>query len=87
MPREGLSQACLPEAAERSECRMTSLGRIATSRRSRLPPLLHHEPSGRSVVTPSRRDLYLGPWGGEEAREAYDQEIPDWRAGVPNCPP
>lgn len=43
--------------------------------RSSLPNLCHHKPSGRAVVYLNRRAIYLGPWGSDEAKDAYGKLI------------
>ncbi len=40
-------------------------------KRSTLPKLCLHKPSGRAVVFIRRRPVYLGAWGSPEAQAAY----------------
>lgn len=50
-------------------------------RRSVVPQLCHHKPSGRDVVYINRQAIYLGPHGSPEAREAYGKLISDLAQG------
>lgn len=40
-------------------------------KRQTLPAMLHHSPSDRARVRINGEDIYLGPWGSEEAAENY----------------
>jgi len=52
-----------------------------------MPKLIHRVPtyrlhlaSGQAVVTLDGRDVYLGPFGSRESREAYDRQLAEWLA-------
>jgi len=45
-----------------------------------VPSLRLHKPSGRAVVTLGAKDHYLGAFGSEEAKAAYERLIGEWLA-------
>lgn len=49
--------------------------------RAKLPKLCHHRASGRGYVWLDGRRHYLGPWGEDETREAYERLLAQWLAG------
>lgn len=45
------------------------------------PPVARlHKPSGQARVRHDGREIYLGPWGSQKARDAYSAFLADWRA-------
>lgn len=48
--------------------------------RIKVPSYRHHRASGQAVVTLSGRDIYLGPYGTQLSRDAYDRVIGEWLA-------
>lgn len=56
------------------------------------PAYCHHKASGKAVVRLSGRDVYLGPYGTEESKSAYDRVIAEWldhgrKPRSPEAPP
>ncbi|MEQ8847988.1 site-specific integrase [Botrimarina sp.] len=47
---------------------------------NRTPNYRLHRASGQAVVTLSGRDFYLGPYGSDESRLAYDRRVAQWLA-------
>jgi hypothetical protein len=44
------------------------------------PSLRLHRPSGRAVVTLGGRDFYVGEYGTDEAKRAYETLISQWHS-------
>ncbi|MGN6724674.1 MAG: tyrosine-type recombinase/integrase [Tepidisphaeraceae bacterium] len=49
-------------------------------KRIHVPKYRHHKASGQAIVTLSGRDIYLGPYGTQLSRDAYDRVIGEWLA-------
>ena len=48
------------------------------SKKVRKPALVHHKPSAQARVRIDGKDHYLGPFGSQEAFDAYDELIREW---------
>jgi len=61
---------------------------MLTRQTPRIPSYRLHKPSGRAVVTLSGKDFYLGPWGTQESKQAYERLISEWlqRKSRPSSP-
>lgn len=47
---------------------------------SPVPQYRLHKPSGRAIVTLNKQDFYLGEYGTEESKQAYNALISEWLA-------
>jgi hypothetical protein len=75
-----LEQTHLPEV-ERPKSVITGLEPFAMpSKPPRTPSYRLHKPTGSAVVTLGGRDVYLGPYGSDESRAAYDRVVSEWLA-------
>jgi hypothetical protein len=63
-------------------------GRAVPRPKSLKPKHCHHTASGRGFVVLNGRFKYTGPWGSQQAQDAYDRLIGEWiAAGRPATPP
>jgi integrase len=53
----------------------------------KLPSYCRHKASGQAVVTLDGRDVYLGPYGSPESKDAYDKAVAEWLARGRSAPP
>lgn len=56
------------------------------SSKSKFPSYRHHKARGLAVVTLNGRDIYLGPYGTETSKIAYDRVIAEWLANGRQLP-
>lgn len=53
---------------------------MARRKKSEVPGLRRHKPTGKAVVTLSGQDFYCGPWGSKTAMAEYDRLVAEWLA-------
>ena len=56
------------------------------SRPARIPQPCRHKASGQAVVRLNGKDFYLGPYGSEQVRSAYERLISQWLANGRQLP-
>lgn len=60
---------------------------MSSNSSGRVPKLRLHKPSGRAVVRLDGRDIYLGKYGTEDSRVAYQRTIGEWLQLGRQAPP
>ena len=52
---------------------------MSSAKHVRVPSYRRHKQSGQAVVTLNGRDFYLGQWGTQESKQAYDRLVGEWQ--------
>ena len=55
--------------------------------RKRVPRYRLHRATGQAIVTIDGQDIYLGKHGSTASREAYQQQIDDWKRTLKQTKP